>query len=142
LDPSRRELVFSAFSDVWGAVGEQLRFLHCGEGVRKALHRGNRFDRRRLDVVLPGHTVIAVAKDHSRDCFSYSNALKIGREPSPEPVPTFPFNASVFKRLFHLTVVQRIEVNGLPDAIREDWANCRIAASLSMFFEKFSQLRD
>jgi hypothetical protein len=46
--------------------GEQLRLLHGGERVRKALHPGNCFSRRWLDVVLPGRAVIATAKEHCR----------------------------------------------------------------------------
>ena len=46
--------------------------------------------------MLLGDTVIAMAEDHSRDRLSHSDALKIGREPSPEPMPTFPFDAGLF----------------------------------------------
>jgi len=131
---------FVPLSGTLGSNWEQLRLLHCRERIGKALHRRNRLDRRRLDVVLPGDTVVAMTKDHGRDSLSDSDALKIRREPSSESVPTFPFNGGLSQRLFHLPVVQRIEVNRLSCTVREDRTESRIAASVSVLLEKCIQL--
>jgi hypothetical protein len=92
--------------------------------------------------VLPSDTVIAVAKDHGRDCLSHSDAL-IGWWPARVGIrASLPIQFRPPLMAFSMTTVQRIKVDRLSRTVREDGTKSRIAVSFSMLFEEVLELWD